>query len=352
MPSSLPRPPYDPELQPILCGFNFTPTVTTAHIEGLREISSPSVDDALAGRAVVHEERTILGSGGSADLKLSIFRPAVSSTKCETRPGIFYVHGGGMIAGNRFLGIGVILDWVEEFDMVCVSIEYRIPPEYPDPTPIEDCYKGLEWTSINARSIGIDSNLLMIGGSSAGGGLAAGTALLARDRGGPPLYAQVLICPMLDDRNVTVSSQQYVDEGTWSRDSNQTGWKCLLGERYGQENVSIYAAPSRATDLSKLPPAFIDVGTAEVFRDEAVAYATLLWKSGVQAELHVWPGGFHGFDVLAPNATLSINARETRSAWVRRLLFRNKAPQTKVLRYSITVQQPTMLTTSGLCGTE
>ncbi|KAJ5938299.1 hypothetical protein N7466_001433 [Penicillium verhagenii] len=199
-------------------------------------------------------------------------RPA-SSARCENRPAIFYTHGGGMIAGNRFLGIGVILDWAEEFDMVCVSIEYRIPPEHPDPTPIEDCYAGLKWTSMNAKSLEINPDCLMIAGSSAGGGLAAGTALAARDRGGPLLCAQVLICPMLDDRNVTVSSQQYVDE------------------------------------------AFIDVGTAEVFRDEAIAYATLLWKSGVQAELHVWSGGFHGFDLLAPNATLSINAREARSAW-------------------------------------
>ncbi|KAJ6102211.1 hypothetical protein N7486_004638 [Penicillium sp. IBT 16267x] len=315
MPSSLPRPSYDPELETILRRLNFTPTVTTAHIEGVRKKSSPTVDEVLAGRAIVHEECTILDSSGSSNLTVSIFRPTemtippASSARCQNRPGIFYTHGGGMIAGNRFLGISAILDWVEEFHAVCVSIEYRIPPEFPDPTPIEDCYAGLKWTSTNAESLGINPNFLMIAGSSAGGGLAAGTALLARDRGGPLLCAQVLICPMLDDRNVTVSSQQYVDEGTWGRDSNQTGWRCLFGERCGQENVSIYAAPSRATDLSKLPPTFIDVGTAEVFRDEAVAYATLLWKSGVQAALHVWPGGFHGFDLLAPNASLSINAR-------------------------------------------
>ena len=151
----------------------------------------------------------------------------------------------------------------------------------------------------------------------------------ARSTGGQILMLHHCICPMLDDRNVTVSSQQYVEEGTWSGNSNQTGWTCLLGERCGQENVSIYAAPSRAIDLFKLPPTFIDVGSAEVFRDEAVAYATLLWKSRVQTELHVWPGGFHGFEFLAPNATLSIIARETRSAWVRRvrrLLSRGNMP--------------------------
>jgi acetyl esterase/lipase len=153
---------------------------------------------------------------------------------------------------------------------------------------------------------------LIIAGSSAGGGTAAGTALLSRDRGGPRLCGQVLICPMLDDRNETISSHQYVEEGSWSRGSNLLGWTCLLGDRRGGDQVSIYAAPARATDLSRLPPAFIDVGSAEVFRDEAVNYASLLWKSEVQAELHVFAGGFHGFDLLVPNAGFSIAAREAR----------------------------------------
>jgi len=327
MPSTLPRPAYDPELGAILATLNFTPTVTVAHIDRVRALSSPSIDDVLAGRAIEHEERTIVGPGG--DLVVSIFRAPRRTTSAmrgslneveSAHPGIYYTHGGGMIAGNRFLGIGGILDWAIELDAVCVSVEYRLPPEHPDPAPIEDCYEGLLWTSKHAGELGIDPTNLIIAGSSAGGGLAAGTALLARDRGTPALHAQVLICPMLDDRNITVSSQQYVGEGTWSRDSNQTGWTCLLGERRGGDHVSIYAAPSRATDLAGLPPAFIEVGSAEVFRDEAVSYATRLWASGVQAELHVWPGGFHGFNLLVPNATLSTIANETRSAWLRRKL--------------------------------
>jgi acetyl esterase/lipase len=125
---------------------------------------------------------------------------------------------------------------------------------------------------------------------------------------------------MLDDRNETASSYQYIGEGSWSRGSNLTGWSCLLGRRRGGADISIYAAPSCANNLSGLPPTFVDVGSAEGFRDEAVNYAILLWKAGVQAELHVWPGGVHGFDLLAPNAALSVIDRDTRSKWVRRTL--------------------------------
>ncbi|CZR65462.1 related to lipase/esterase [Phialocephala subalpina] len=316
--SSNPRPPYDPELAPILAAMNFSPTVTLDMIGFVREKSAPTCDQALAGRGVVDEERKIPGPQG--DIIISIIRSTARQSSSTTYPGILYTHGGGMIAGNRFLGIGTILDWVEEHNAVCVSVEYRLPPEHPDPAPLEDCYAALLWVQGHLHELKIDPRKLMIAGSSAGGGLAAGTALLCRDRGGPQLCAQILICPMLDDRNETVSSHQYVGEGTWSRGSNINGWTCLLGGPRGGNDVSIYAAPARANDLSGLPPTFIDVGSAEVFRDEAVNYATQLWKAGVQAELHVWAGGFHGFDLLAPNATLSVVARETRSKWVRRML--------------------------------
>jgi acetyl esterase/lipase len=319
MPSTMPRPPYDLELAPALAVMNFTPTLTLDLLDFVREKSAPTSHQALAGRMVSHEQRTIAGPGG--DIILSIIRSSVATepSSGNGHPGILYTHGGGMIGGNRFLGIGTILDWVEEHNAVCVSVEYRLPPQHPDPAPVDDCYAALLWVYENLDNLRIYPDKLLIAGSSAGGGIAAGTALLSRDRGGPRLCGQVLICPMLDDRNDTISSHQYVEEGSWSRGSNLFGWTCLLGDRRGGDQVSIYAAPARATDLSGLPPAFIDVGSAEVFRDEAVNYASLLWKFGVQAELHVWAGGFHGFDLLVPNAELSIVAREVRSKWVRRI---------------------------------
>jgi acetyl esterase/lipase len=145
-------------------------------------------------------------------------------------------------------------------------------------------------------------------------------SLMSRDKGGPALLGSLLMYPMLDDRNETVSSQQFVGIGIWDRGSNFTGWDALLGERRGTDNVSIYAAPARATDLSGLPPTFIDVGSAEVFRDEDVAYASKIWADGGICELHVTPGVFHGAELLAPATAVSTAIAENRTRWVRRIL--------------------------------
>lgn len=313
------RPPLDPELEAVLdaVGEQLPSTLTPEMIPLMREsqVTAP-IDEVLSGRKVTHREITIPGYQG-ADLVASIF---AREDHVSPGPGIFHTHGGGMIIGDRFTGIDVMLDWVERFDAVCISIEYRLAPEFPDPYPVEDCYAGLVWTSQHAAELGIDAERLLIAGASAGGGLAAGVALLARDRKGPKLFAQCLIYPMIDDRNETISSHQVDGEGVWDRTSNFTGWDALLGDRRGTEDVSIYAAPSRASDLSGLPPAYIDVGTAEVFRDEDVAYASQIWADGGIAELHVWPGGFHGFDMMAPHAALAQAMTASRTAWLGRIL--------------------------------
>jgi acetyl esterase/lipase len=235
-------------------------------------------------------------------------------------PGIYHAHGGGMIVGDRFTGIESLIGWIDRYDAVVVTVEYRLAPEFPDPYPVEDCYAGLVWTADHADELGIDLGRLIIAGGSAGGGLAAGTALLARDRSGPALAGQLLMCPMLDDRDNTVSTLQIDGVGVWDRGSNVTGWNALLGDRKGGEGVSIYAAPARASDLSGLPPAYIDCGSAEVFRDEDVAFASALWAAGVQAELHVWAGGFHAFEGFAPHAAVSQAALAARDSWVARIL--------------------------------
>ncbi|UXN33423.1 MULTISPECIES: alpha/beta hydrolase fold domain-containing protein [Micrococcaceae] len=224
-----------------------------------------------------------------------------------------------MVIGDRWAGLSQFLPWVIENDAVAVTVEYRLAPEFPDPYPVEDCYAGLVWSSDHAEELGIDPNRLIVAGASAGGGLAAGIALLAGDRKGPALAGQVLIYPMLDDRDNTISTVQIDGEGIWDRSSNVMGWTALLGERKGTDDVSIYAAPARAMDLSGLPPTFIDCGSAEVFRDEDVAYATALWQACVQAELHVWPGGFHGFDMSAPDSVLGKKMISTRSQWIAQL---------------------------------
>ncbi|RUQ88007.1 alpha/beta hydrolase [Labedella gwakjiensis] len=295
------------------------PTLTPDLIGSLRQggLGAPPLSELIGDRPIRHEERTVPGPAGAPDITLSIFS---RDGHVAGGPGIYHTHGGGMIMGDRYTGAEEYLSWVLEFDAVVVSVEYRLAPENPDPAPVEDCYAGLVWFSEHAAELGVDPGRIVIGGASAGGGLAAGVALAARDRGGPALAGQLLIYPMLDDRNATVSSHQVDGFGVWDRGSNDTGWDALLGDRRKTDGVSIYAAPARAADLTGLPPAFIDVASAEVFRDEDVAYATRIWEQGGIAELHVWPGGFHGFDAMAPQATLSRQARAARVAWLHRRL--------------------------------
>ncbi|GAB3597697.1 alpha/beta hydrolase [Microbacterium tumbae] len=315
------RPPFDPELEAALAlvGDQLPSTLTPEMIPLLRQ-SPVSGDEeilqVLSERGFSWRDVPITGHEGGEIVVTVIEKEG----RTGTGPGFFHTHGGGMIIGNRWLGVTGFLDWAERFNGVIVTVEYRLAPEFPDPFPVEDCYAGLLWTAEHAEELGIDPARLLIGGGSAGGGLAAGTTLLARDRKGPALIGQLLIYPMLDDRDETVSTRQIDGVGVWDRGSNLTGWGALLGERRGTEDVSIYAAPARAADLAGLPPAFIDCGSAEVFRDEDVAYATALWAAGVQAELHVWAGGFHGFDMFAPHAAVAQAMLAARDDWVNRLL--------------------------------
>jgi acetyl esterase/lipase len=314
--------PFDPELGAALAmmGEAMTTPVTEDMIPAMRSGAGlPEVtDDELRrdGRFEL-EERRVPGMPGDPDVSLLICRPAtpVAGAAC-----LYHVHGGGMIGGNNRLGLAEPLDWAEEFGAVVVSVEYRLAPDPPHPGPVDDCYAGLAWTAGHAAELGFDPRRLVVAGASAGGGLAAALNLMVRDRGEFTVAGQMLLCPMLDDRNDTPSAVQMAGHGVWDRTSNATGWSALLGAERGAPGVSPYAAAARAEDLSGLPPAFIDVGSAETFRDEAVSYALRIWQAGGRAELHVWPGGFHGFDQVVPDARLSREAKQARVRWLRRLL--------------------------------
>jgi acetyl esterase/lipase len=313
-------PPLDPELAAALAVLGGPPlTITPPLIPMIRDALVTRVDDLIAERPIVYEDRNVPGPAGGPDLTVTIFQ---RSDRRPGGPGVFYIHPGGMIIGDRFFGIGTVLDWVDRLDVVAASVEYRLAPEHQDPVPLDDCFAGLVWMASQSTPLGFDPDRLVIAGASAGGGLAAGTTLRARDAHAPVVAAQLLIYPMLDDRNESVSSHQFDGAARWNRGSNQTGWTAYLGDRRGTDQVSIYAAPARATDLSGLPPTFLDVGSAEVFRDEVVAYASQLWADGGDCELHVWPGGFHAFDLEAPTAILSLAMIETRIRWLERVLAR------------------------------
>ncbi len=315
-------PPVDAEAGAVLAGVGpwASDGLTIDQVPAMREFRKElrlTDDDLRRGGAIEFEELTVPGPAGAPDIALLVCRPAGRKTPAA---GVYHIHGGGMVLGDNRSVMPVMLDWIEQVGVIVVSVEYRLAPEHPYPAPVEDCFAGLEWTAAHAAELGIDAGRLIIAGASAGGGLAAAVALMARDRGGPALIGQMLGCPMLDDRNQTPSSYELENEGTWDRTSNLTGWRALLGEAQGGPDVSPYAAPSRATDLSGLPPAFLDVGSVETFRDETLDYAARIWRAGGAAELHVWPGGFHGFELLAPAAAISVAARQARIAWLRRLL--------------------------------
>jgi acetyl esterase/lipase len=313
--------PFDPEMGAALAALGGFPPITPDLIPVVRQGlpgQTPPTDAELArDGAFSVEERDVPGPEGAPDVRLLICRPTAATTPLGA---VYWIHGGGMVLGDNRSGVLEALDWAQELQLVVVSVEYRLAPETPHPGPVEDCYAGLVWAAGHAGELGIDPARVVVAGASAGGGLSAAVALMARDRGGPALAGQLLIYPMIDDRNDSPSAVQMGDTGTWGRTANDTGWTALLGDARGGPDVSPYAAPARAEDLSGLPPTFVDVASAENFRDEDVAYATRIWRAGGRAELHVWPGGFHGFDSFAPQAVVSQEAVAARVRWLRRLL--------------------------------
>ena len=234
-----PPPPFDPELSGALAAFTENlPPLTLEVVHAMRSggiFPMVSDDDLRRGGRFTVSERTVPGLGDDPDITLLICTPtAVTGT-----PGcVYHVHGGGMVLGNRRIGIEPVMDWADQFGLVVVSVEYRLAPETPHPGPIDDCYAGLLWTAAHAAELGFDPDRLLIAGGSAGGGLAAALALRARDEGGPALLGQMLLCPMLDDRNDTPSAIQMAGLGVWDRDANEFGWTALLGDARGGPDVS------------------------------------------------------------------------------------------------------------------
>jgi acetyl esterase/lipase len=231
-------------------------------------------------------------------------------------PCLYSIHGGGYVMGSYAMDDTLFDGLCPNLGIVGVSVEYRLAPDAPYPAPLDDCYAGLRWTHEHADELGIDRTRIGIGGVSAGGGLAAALALLARDRAELPVAFQLLDCPMLDDRQVTPSSQ--IDGlPVWSRESNTFGWRAYLGDLYGRDDIPYTAAPARVRDMSGLPPAFVSVGSIDGFLDEDVDYAIRLNHAGIDAELHVYPGACHGYQ-LAPDSAIARQSRRDVEQWLAR----------------------------------
>lgn len=248
------------------------------------------------------EDHWAPGAPAGPEVMVRVYRP---SGVGRPAPGCYWIHGGAMVVGDVNMDDLWCKTMALQTDCVVASVEYRLAPEHPHPAPVEDCYAGLKWFFANAGRLGVDRRRIAVSGSSAGGGLAAALALLARDRGEMEIAFQQLIYPMLDDRNITPSSHYIDHPKMWTRQANITAWSALLGRPAGSEGVSPYASPARAEDLSGLPPAFIIVGELDMFVDEDIEYAQRLTRAGVPTELHVFGGAFHLSDRYLPKSETS-----------------------------------------------
>lgn len=262
--------------------------------------------------AVVRTDRLV---PGRPEVPIRIHRAVGAGSPL---PCVYAMHGGGYVIGSYDMDDPRFDAWCPRYGCVGVSVEYRLAPETPYPGPLEDCYAGLKWVYDHHEELGVDPERIGVAGVSAGGGLAAALAMLARDRGEVPLQFQLLDCPMLDDRQATPSSQ--LDGlAVWNRESNTFGWRSYLGDRYGSPDVPAYAAPARATDLAGLPPAFVCVGSADGFRDEDIVYAMRLNQAGVPADLHVYAGAPHGV-LLFADSPVARRYAEGMGQWLSRQL--------------------------------
>jgi acetyl esterase/lipase len=219
----------------------------------------------------------------------------------EPGPAALYLHGGGMISGHIDLFNGLASRYVSASGTPILAVDYRRAPEHPHPAPVEDTYAALVWLHEHADDLGVDPARIAVFGDSAGGGLAAAVSMLARDRNGPAIAKQILVMPMLDDRTVT-PDPQLAPFVLWSWDDNCTGWQALLGDAAGGPDTPASAAPARVADPAGLPPAYIEVGQLDIFRDEDLTYALRLGQAGVPVEFHLHPGVPHEFDFIAFNS--------------------------------------------------
>ena len=244
------------------------------------------------------EERMIAGPDG--EIPVFIYQPP----GVAPRAGLLWIHGGGYIIGSGRDDVTCV-PIAEHVGCTIVSVDYRMAPTVTYKESVGDCFAALNWMVDNAEELGINTDRVAIGGASAGGGLSAGLALYNRDHNGPDLAFQLLIYPMLDDTHDTPSGHEITHYQVWNRDVSIKAWKMYLGDEYGTENVSPYAAAARTESLEGLPPAYVTVGTADLFRDEDIDYAQRLMAAGVPTELTVFPGMFHGGEMITPTAAVS-----------------------------------------------
>lgn len=275
--------------------------------DDLAEARNNPQPERIHSTRVAIRDHTIPGAGGQ-DMMVRIYTPQPEGD--AKRPALLWIHGGGYVMGHPGYDDNLCQAFAEAAGCLVFSPDYRLAPEHPFPAGLEDCYATLVWMQESAETFGIDATRLAVAGASAGGGLTAALALLARDRGGPDICFQMPLYPMIDDRNVLPSSHEITHPAVWNRNNNVAAWRMYLGEGgSGKGEVSPYAAPLRADNLAGLPPLYTCVGQLDPFRDETIEYVSRLARAGVDVEFHLYPGGYHAFEHAVPDAEVSIRAK-------------------------------------------
>jgi acetyl esterase/lipase len=282
--------------------FDFSPATLPQIRAEQKEIAARQAAELPPTADIDVSEHLVPGPDGAPDVRVLLYLPRNAVSRLSA---LLWIHGGGYVIGSADSDDARVKGIVQHVGCAAASVDYRLAPETPFPGNVEDCYAALRWLYEHSGELGIDSRYLAVGGASAGGGLAAALSLLARDRHKVPIAFQLLIYPMLDDRTAsTTNPHPYAGEFNWTPEANHFGWSALLGHEPGKEGVSPYAAAARAENLVGLPPAYISVGTLDLFVEEDLEYARRLTRAGVQTELHLYPGAYHGFQVN-PDAWIS-----------------------------------------------
>lgn len=251
-------------------------------------------------------------------IHLRIYKPESSDIPT---PVLLWMHGGGYVMGRPEMDDRSSAEYAYALGITVVSVDYRLAPKYPFPAALNDCISALNWVVSNSQQLGVDSNRIAIGGASAGGGLAAALIQYTHDRQEINPIFQLLVYPMLDDRTVLRTDVDDCHNVSWDQKSNRFGWESYLGQKCGSNEVPIYSVPAHRTDLSGLPPAWIGVGSLDIFHDEDIAYAQRLTKCGVDTVLEIIPGAFHGFDVFNPRLPVVQDFRKSQMAALKKYLF-------------------------------
>lgn len=281
-----------------------------SRVQGMAALGSMAPPQPLAEGVETTEHW--FSSGDGISVRLQRLFPVAGEQAGEAGPCIVHFHGGGYFGGTVEMVTPTLSHLVAATGVQLFSVDYRLAPVHQHPVPVEDGYAALTWVLQNANKFNIDPSRIAVMGESSGGGLAAGTALLARDRGlTPPLAKQILVYPMLDDRydRDLSSISQYV---IWDSDDNKTGWKALLGEKFGTNEVPVYAAPGRVENVHGLPSTYMDLGSLDLFLEADLIYLTRLAAADIETELHVYPGLPHAFEALGPGVSATLRAFENR----------------------------------------